>query len=140
MTGTAKESDYFSQQLAAVMAASVQADGSKWTDSALSTAVTTETTETVSHHYIAALRKGTKRNPRVSLVSALAHVLEVPVTVFLETEEPPVFAELGDPVASVQWVLLRELLVTASELSRDNQIALLRIARDLQATQPAGPT
>jgi len=117
------------------MSTSKQPDGTKWTDSALARAITSETDDTVSIHYIAALRKGDKRNPRASLISAMATVLGVPGDVFIEGDPNKPIRDLLDPAYAIEHVSLRHLVAVATDLNADNQATVLRIARELLRAQ-----
>ena len=117
------------------MAASKQPDGSKWTDAALAAAVTSTTEEVASTSYISAMRNGTKRNPRGSLISAVATVLGLPYDAFLEGDPNRSLRDLMDPAYATEHVALRHLVDVATDLNAENQAAVLRIARELLRTQ-----
>lgn len=130
-----QESRYFSEQLQTAMTSTTQPDGRKWTDRTLAEAVEA-TGVTVSRHYIHALRIGQRRNPRISLVDALAHVLGLPVTYFTEYPDPVTGRLSADN--ALDNVELRQLAGILPELPRSRRQQLLDLARRLRDDNRSG--
>lgn len=128
---------HFSEALKQAMQASSQPNGKAWTDNALATAIGAQTSVAVSVHYIAALRKGAKSNPRVELVTAIATVLGVPVSVFAEPPDPldALLHDMLNPHTATQHARLRRTLALLNGLTEENQLKVNQYAQDLSGAQ-----
>ena len=137
-----QESRHYSQQLQAAMSGTVQPDGRKWTDPALAEAVEALGV-TVSRHYIHALRIGQRRNPRISLVDAIAHVLGLPVTFFTEYPDGVTGRLSADnALENVELRKLADILpaLTADQRRQVLEFARWRLADNQSGDQPASTT
>lgn len=130
-------SSYLSEQLALAMAKTRQPDGTAWTDSAVADAVEASGYDKTSRHYIAALRKGARNNPRQGLVEALGRVFDLPSQWFVEEDDrvERVMRDLLDPSRSVALHDLRRLVAAAAQLDPDNLARVTQLAATLLESQ-----
>ena len=87
----------------------------------------------MSHQYIWALRKGTRPNPTLDTIQALARFFGVPESYLVSGERQSQVDEQLQLLAAVRDADLREIMQRSTALSGPDRAAILRIIKGLSA-------
>jgi len=114
-------------------------DGGEYTYAAVATGIMTKGIATISAAYLCDLRNGTKENPRIKHLEALADFFDVPVTYFLDGDESAtrIYAQLATLPAQgnsgLQRIMLRAVDLSPETLEAVAQI--LEHARQIEGVR-----
>jgi len=121
-------------------------NGREYTYAEVATGITVKGIAAISAAYLCDLRNGTKENPRIKHLEALADFFDVPVTYFLDGDESAIrmYAQLAALPAEGNSGLQR-IMLRAVDLSPETLEAVAQIleharqiegVRDRKSTQP----